>query len=66
MRRAKRKFIMKILSCVVSTLLLYPYGYTNEVGKITYVEGRVDVLRPDTDYRRYLKDQIEFQNRSHV
>jgi len=56
MRRAKRKFIMKILSCVVSTLLLYPYGYTNEVGKITYVEGRVDVLRPDTEMAAPLRE----------
>ena len=35
----------KILACVLTVLLLSPYAYCADVGRVTYVEGRVDVAR---------------------
>jgi hypothetical protein len=40
---------MKVLAFVIAFSLCIPYGFAQEVGKITYVEGRVDILKPGSD-----------------
>jgi len=45
MNRFRKTGICKILACLLSVLLIPVPGYAQMVGKITYVEGRVDVLK---------------------
>ncbi|MCX5715467.1 MAG: FecR family protein [Candidatus Omnitrophica bacterium] len=45
MRNAGRKLKFKLLASFISTLLILSYAYAQEVGKVTYVDGRVDIFR---------------------
>ncbi|MFC1599338.1 FecR domain-containing protein, partial [Candidatus Omnitrophota bacterium] len=45
MDREMAKTYLKRLGCIISFLLLCTYGYAGEIGKVTYIEGRADVLR---------------------
>lgn len=47
MNKFNRRLSTKILTIFLSILLVAPYAFAGEVGKVTYVEGRVDVLRQD-------------------
>src|SRR3989339_354518 len=49
METIKRSLICKILLCFFCVLLICPLAFASvEVGKISYTEGRVDVLRADS------------------
>ncbi|GEM_PF-1177178 len=39
----------KIMACILSVLLFIPCAFASEVGKITYVDGRVDVLKAGSE-----------------
>ncbi|MBN2121391.1 MAG: FecR domain-containing protein [Candidatus Omnitrophica bacterium] len=46
----------KIFTCAVFILFLCAYGFAEEVGQITCVTGRVDVLRPDSQMAEPLRE----------
>jgi len=39
----------KTLICIISILLCAPYAFAAEVGKVTYVDGRADILKTGSD-----------------
>ncbi|MDP3804308.1 MAG: FecR family protein, partial [Candidatus Omnitrophota bacterium] len=49
----------KFLACVLSILMLSPYAYCADVGKVTYVEGRVDVSKAGSELAVPLRDGDE-------
>jgi hypothetical protein len=44
----KKNFFMKAIALLVAFFLCIPYGFA-EVGKITYIEGRVDIFKAGSD-----------------
>jgi hypothetical protein len=45
----RRHFFMKVMAWVIVFSLCIPYGFTQEIGKITYIEGRVDIFKAGSD-----------------
>ncbi|MDP2922516.1 MAG: FecR family protein [Candidatus Omnitrophota bacterium] len=52
----KRNFFTKVLSSIIVFSLCVPYGFAQEVGKVTYVEGRVDILKPGSQKGTPVRD----------
>lgn len=45
----KKSFLMKIFLLLVAFSLCIPCGFAQEVGKVTYIEGRVDIFKAGSD-----------------
>jgi len=49
-------FFMRIAAIALSIAVACPYAYAASIGKVTYVEGRVDVTRPGSDMATPLRE----------
>jgi len=59
MRSINKRFGAKVLSIALSILLTSQYAFAAPVGKITYTEGRVDLLKPGSDMAAPLREGDE-------
>src|SRR3989338_2656131 len=49
MKKIHKSFGTRFIAALLSILLSSPYAFAGDVGRITYVEGRVDISRPNSD-----------------
>ena len=56
MQKNRMALIRKTVASLLIAAMVCPYAYAADVGKATYVQGRVDVLRSGSDSYAQLKD----------
>lgn len=56
MKKNAEVFINRIVAMALAIAMACPYAYAADVGKITYIEGRVDVARAGSDIATPLRE----------
>ena len=51
-----KKPLGKVISLVLALLLAAPYAFAGEIGRVTYVEGRADLFRPESPMTMPLRE----------